>query len=102
MCKPVVNHSFEHHAGDKAIWFGSTPILRNNALGGGQRPHFSSPSTNLTRGFVARWLFREPPCHKGTIHLQISLPSPVFEPIFNGTSVSVTNHYTGWMALIAY
>ncbi|GFT85095.1 hypothetical protein TNCV_791281 [Trichonephila clavipes] len=58
--------------------------------------HLSFPFTNLTRGHAARRLFRVPPCRKGTIHLQTSMPSPGFEPRPYGTTVSVTNHYTGW------
>ncbi|GFV99510.1 hypothetical protein TNCV_5078741 [Trichonephila clavipes] len=32
------------------------------------------------RRLVSRWLFRVPPCRKGTIHLQTSMRSPEFEP----------------------
>ncbi|GFW46043.1 hypothetical protein TNCV_3276611 [Trichonephila clavipes] len=32
-CTPVVSSSFEHHAGDRALWIGSTPILREDTLG---------------------------------------------------------------------
>ncbi|GFU51854.1 hypothetical protein TNCV_3733621 [Trichonephila clavipes] len=58
--------------------------------------HLSSPSTNLTRGLAARRLLRVPICHKGTIHLQTSLPSPGLELKPYGTAVSVASHYTGW------
>ncbi|GFU06205.1 hypothetical protein TNCV_4765121 [Trichonephila clavipes] len=54
------------------------------------------PSTNYTRGLAARRLFRVPPCRKGTIHLQTSMPSQGFEPSPYGIAVSVANHYTGW------
>ncbi|GFT39224.1 hypothetical protein TNCV_2897431 [Trichonephila clavipes] len=37
-----------------------------------------------------------PPCRKGTIHLQTSIPSPGFEPRPYSKAVSFTNHYTGW------
>ncbi|GFW29359.1 hypothetical protein TNCV_743011 [Trichonephila clavipes] len=37
-----------------------------------------------------------PPCRQGTIRLQIAMSSPGLEPNANGTTVSVTNHYTGW------
>ncbi|GFT15002.1 hypothetical protein TNCV_4315891 [Trichonephila clavipes] len=47
---------------------------------------------------VARRLLGDP-CHKGTIHLQTSMPSPEFEPRPKGTAVSVNNHYTGWMTV---
>ncbi|GFX38031.1 hypothetical protein TNCV_3836301 [Trichonephila clavipes] len=64
-------------------------------------PQFFSPlfpSTNLTRGLVARWLLRVAPCRAGTKHLQnIHAFSPGFEPRPYGTLVSVTNHYTGWV-----
>ncbi|GFT14434.1 hypothetical protein TNCV_4004101 [Trichonephila clavipes] len=58
--------------------------------------HLSSPSTNHTRGLAARRLFRVPPCRKDTIHLQISMSSPGFEPSPYGIAVSVANHHTGW------
>ncbi|GFX72923.1 hypothetical protein TNCV_1752301 [Trichonephila clavipes] len=76
---PVVSCSFEHHAGDNTIWLGSTSILRENIWRWSEVSHLSSPSTNLTRGLAAQWLFREPPCHKGTIHLQTPMLSPGFE-----------------------
>ncbi|GFT65015.1 hypothetical protein TNCV_4465861 [Trichonephila clavipes] len=47
------------------------------------------------RGLAARRLFRVPPCREGTIHLQTSMPSLVFE---SRPSVSVTNHYNRWEA----
>ncbi|GFT59560.1 DEP domain-containing protein 1A [Trichonephila clavipes] len=53
------------------------------------------PSTNLTRGFAARRLFKMPPCRAGTMHLQTPMPSPGFEPMPYGTAVNVTNHCTG-------
>ncbi|GFY28078.1 putative DD41D transposase [Trichonephila clavipes] len=52
------------------------------------------------RGFVARRLFRVPPCRVGTIHLQTSMSSPGFELRPYVTAVSVANHYTGWAASI--
>ncbi|GFT74059.1 hypothetical protein TNCV_3707911 [Trichonephila clavipes] len=64
---------------------------------GGNPGGIQGPSTNHTRGLVARRLLRVPPCRKGTIHLQTSLPSPGFEPSPYGTAVSVANHYTGWV-----
>ncbi|GFV69009.1 hypothetical protein TNCV_1999751 [Trichonephila clavipes] len=57
--------------------------------------HLSFPSTNLTRGLVARLLFRVPPCHKGPIYLQTSMHFSGFEPKSYGTAVSVSNHCTG-------
>ncbi|GFX58028.1 hypothetical protein TNCV_4047861 [Trichonephila clavipes] len=48
------------------------------------------------RELAARRLFKVPPCHEGTIHLQTSMSSPGFEPRLNDTAVSVANHYTGW------
>ncbi|GFW70118.1 hypothetical protein TNCV_2215701 [Trichonephila clavipes] len=47
--------------------------------GGGQ-----GPPTNLTRGLAARRLFKVPPCREGTIHSQISMSSPEFEPSPSG------------------
>ncbi|GFW14465.1 hypothetical protein TNCV_298851 [Trichonephila clavipes] len=85
-CTPVVSRSIEHHTGDSTIWHGSTSILRENALGVVRGLPISSPSTHLTRGLVARGLFRVSPCPKGTIHLQTSMLSPGFEPRPYGTA----------------
>ncbi|GFW41175.1 hypothetical protein TNCV_842151 [Trichonephila clavipes] len=84
------------------VRFGSNPPqFRGRTLWGwSEASHFSSPSTNLTRGFAARRLFRVPPCREGTIHLQTSMSSPGFEPSPYGTVVSVANHYTGWATQI--
>ncbi|GFV95071.1 uncharacterized protein TNCV_3708671 [Trichonephila clavipes] len=65
----------EKDSGMLTVQFGLVPNFEGEHSGGGQR----SP-TNLTRGLAARWLFRVPPCRKGTIHLQTSMPSPGFEP----------------------
>ncbi|GFY02989.1 hypothetical protein TNCV_979941 [Trichonephila clavipes] len=62
--------------------------------------HLSSLSTHLTRGLVARRLFRVPPCRESTIHLQTSMPSLGFKSRPYPTAVSVTNSYTGWMARV--
>ncbi|GFU93772.1 hypothetical protein TNCV_1659971 [Trichonephila clavipes] len=73
--------------------FGSfNPNFEGEHPGGGQ-----GPSTNLTRGLAAGRLFKVPPCREGTIHLQTSMSSPRFEASSNGTAVSFTNHYTGWV-----
>ncbi|GFT58780.1 hypothetical protein TNCV_4237361 [Trichonephila clavipes] len=77
---PVVSYSFEHHAGGSTIWLGSNPILRENIWRWSKASHLSSPSTYLTRGLAARWLFRVPQCRKGNIHLQTSMLSLGFEP----------------------
>ncbi|GFV60984.1 hypothetical protein TNCV_91961 [Trichonephila clavipes] len=50
-----------------------------------------------TRRLAVRRLFRVPPCHEGTIHLQTSMSSPGFEPSPYGAAVSVANHYSGWV-----
>ncbi|GFX45353.1 hypothetical protein TNCV_1026131 [Trichonephila clavipes] len=68
----VIIHSFEHNTGDSTIWLDSTPILRENTL------------------------WESTPCRKDIIHLQISIPSPEFEPKPYGTADSVTNHYKRW------
>ncbi|GFU78469.1 hypothetical protein TNCV_2300811 [Trichonephila clavipes] len=47
---------------------------------------------------MARLLFRVPPYHEGTIHLQTPMPSPGFEPRSHGIAASVANHYNGWAA----
>ncbi|GFW67577.1 hypothetical protein TNCV_3392481 [Trichonephila clavipes] len=30
--KSVVSHNFKHHTGDRTIWLGSIPILRDNTV----------------------------------------------------------------------
>ncbi|GFT88022.1 hypothetical protein TNCV_4391621 [Trichonephila clavipes] len=77
--------SFPSGLGHSHILTGRTPWWWSEAS------HLSSSSTNLTRVLADRRLFRVPPCRKGTIHLQTSVPSPVFE---HGTAVSVINHCT--------
>ncbi|GFT73544.1 hypothetical protein TNCV_4021471 [Trichonephila clavipes] len=52
--------SFENHGGDSRVWLSSTPILRDSALGCGQKA-----STNLSRRLLAQRIFRVPPCYKG-------------------------------------
>ncbi|GFW31806.1 hypothetical protein TNCV_5039761 [Trichonephila clavipes] len=71
------------------------PQFRARKTWGGQRP-----STNLARRLAAQWLFRVPPCHEGTIHLQTSMSSPGFEPSPYCTAVNVTNHCTGWVTTL--
>ncbi|GFV71362.1 hypothetical protein TNCV_3133531 [Trichonephila clavipes] len=87
---------FEHHSGDNTIWLGSTPILRENTLMvvRGLLPRF--PFRQPHERNSARQLFRVAPRRKGIIHLQTSMPFPGFEPSPYGTTVSITNHYTGW------
>ncbi|GFV74530.1 hypothetical protein TNCV_5129721 [Trichonephila clavipes] len=75
--------------------FRSNAVKEGEHPGECQRPPASSPSTNLTRGFATRWLFRVLPCRAGTIHLQTSMSSG-FKPSPYGTAASVANHYTGW------
>ncbi|GFU27643.1 hypothetical protein TNCV_3825551 [Trichonephila clavipes] len=84
ICTPVVIRSFEHH----------TVRIFSVFSGVSEAYHLSSPSTNITRGHTARRLWR-----KRNIHLQTSMPSPGFEPRPYSTTVSVTNHYTGWAAM---
>ncbi|GFT06503.1 hypothetical protein TNCV_3356291 [Trichonephila clavipes] len=93
---PVVNRSFEHHTGDSTNQLVSTPILREDTWGWSGASHLPTPSTNHTRGLVARRLFKVSPCFKGTIHLQTSMSSSGFKHSPHGTPVSVANHYTGW------
>ncbi|GFX36021.1 hypothetical protein TNCV_4215431 [Trichonephila clavipes] len=79
----------------KTIRFSSIP---HQFCGRKSRPsHLFSLSTSHTRGHAARRLFRVSPCRKGTIHLQISMSSPGFEPFHYGTAVSVANHYNDWV-----
>ncbi|GFX44057.1 hypothetical protein TNCV_4118531 [Trichonephila clavipes] len=79
----------------------STPaplkIRRENTLGVIRDPHLSSHSTNLTSRLAARQLFGVPLCRKDTIHLQIFMPSPGFEPRPYSTltiTVSIPDHCT--------
>ncbi|GFS90928.1 hypothetical protein TNCV_4192571 [Trichonephila clavipes] len=82
------------------ILLSSTPIFRKNILGeGSETSHLFLLSTFLTRGLVARWLFRTA-CREGTIHLQTSMPSPRFETRPYGISVGFTNHCAGWVVPI--
>ncbi|GFT15832.1 hypothetical protein TNCV_3314361 [Trichonephila clavipes] len=55
--------------------------------------HISSPSTHLTRGLAARWIFKSIP-----IHLQTSMSCLRFEPRPHGTAVSLTL-LNGWHTL---
>ncbi|GFW80526.1 ilGF domain-containing protein [Trichonephila clavipes] len=85
---PVVSLSFEHHEGDSTILLNSTPVLRENTLGCSGSPiSLLLPPTSREDlridGYLQRWL---PPCCEGTIHLQISMPSPGFEPRSYGTT----------------
>ncbi|GFV20211.1 hypothetical protein TNCV_4195091 [Trichonephila clavipes] len=84
------------------VRFGSVrPQFRGKTLWGwSEASYLSSFSTNHIRGFAARRLFRVPTCRKGTIHLQISMSSPGFEPGLYGTTVSVANRYTGRTPLL--
>ncbi|GFW97850.1 hypothetical protein TNCV_1426131 [Trichonephila clavipes] len=87
-------HNFEHHAGGSTILLGFIPILRENTVGG--QGHPTSLPLPPTSREVTRRLFRVPPCLKGTIYLQTSMPSPGFELRPYGTAVP--NLYTRWEA----
>ncbi|GFW55163.1 hypothetical protein TNCV_115491 [Trichonephila clavipes] len=70
-------------------------ILVENTLGWSEASHLSSPSTNHTRGLVARRLFTVPPCREGTytftnIHVFSGIRT-------QDQRLSVANHYTGWV-----
>ncbi|GFV70288.1 hypothetical protein TNCV_492971 [Trichonephila clavipes] len=52
----------------------------------------SSPSTNLTRGSVARRIFKVPQCRRGTVNLQTSKPYLGFEPRPYCMAVNAANH----------
>ncbi|GFW28573.1 poly polymerase tankyrase [Trichonephila clavipes] len=85
--KGSISSSFEHHIGESRIWLSSTPVFReNNTL-------------EVVRGLLQphKKLFRVPPCHKDTVHLQTSTPSLGFKPRSYSTTISVTNHYY-WMS----
>ncbi|GFV42041.1 hypothetical protein TNCV_1569081 [Trichonephila clavipes] len=94
---PVVSRSFEYHTGDRTILLSFTPILKGTPW---EREsgtfHLSSPSTNLTRGLVARRLLKVPPCRENTIHLQHPCLLRDSKPRPNSTAFSIANHYTGW------
>ncbi|GFW59366.1 HTH_Tnp_Tc3_2 domain-containing protein [Trichonephila clavipes] len=72
-------------------------LTRKNTLGDDQALPPLFPFLQLHER--TRRLFKVPPCHEGTIHLQTSMSSPGFEPSPNGTAFSVANHYTGWATL---
>ncbi|GFV11249.1 hypothetical protein TNCV_3723381 [Trichonephila clavipes] len=89
---PLVSRSFEHHTiCDSTICLNSTQTLRENIL----EEIRGLSSTQLTRGHAVRRLFIILPSCKGTIHLQTFMPSPEFEPMPNGTVVSITNRMGG-------
>ncbi|GFW26752.1 hypothetical protein TNCV_2851421 [Trichonephila clavipes] len=78
---------------DSAIWLGSSPFLTQNILEviralpllfPFHQPH------DRTCGYL-----KVPPCRKVIHHLQTSMHSLGFKPRPNGTTVSVTNYYTG-------
>ncbi|GFX43307.1 hypothetical protein TNCV_2390151 [Trichonephila clavipes] len=79
-----------HHPsiyGGSSVAPGLEPATRKEStLGWSETSRLSSPSTNLTRELAARRLFRVPPCHTGTIHLQTSMSSPGSEPSPYGTT----------------
>ncbi|GFU70201.1 hypothetical protein TNCV_5057931 [Trichonephila clavipes] len=72
-CMPVFSYSFEHHAGYSTICVSSTPVLRENTLGV-VRGLLSTSRENL------RLLRVSILCYKGTLYLQIFMPSPGFKP----------------------
>ncbi|GFW12318.1 hypothetical protein TNCV_815731 [Trichonephila clavipes] len=65
-CTPVVDRTFERHIGDSTIFLARFhPNLEvEHPRGMARTSNLSSPSTNLTRGLVARWLLRLPPAAK--------------------------------------
>ncbi|GFW60561.1 hypothetical protein TNCV_569081 [Trichonephila clavipes] len=89
---PVVSCSFDYHAGDSTIWLGFTSILRENTW---KMARDLPPllSYHQTEDLQLDGYSRVPPCLKGTIHSQTSMPSPGFELMPYDTSVSVTNYY---------
>ncbi|GFT71986.1 hypothetical protein TNCV_2516171 [Trichonephila clavipes] len=76
------------------------PQIRGRLWGWSEASYLSTPSTNRTKGFATRRLFRVLPCREGTIHLQIPMSSPGFEPSLYEIAVSVANHYTGRTTVI--
>ncbi|GFT39394.1 hypothetical protein TNCV_2422961 [Trichonephila clavipes] len=100
---PVVNRSFEPQAGDSMILLDSTEISREHTwwVVRGLPPIFPFHQP-YERGLAVRRLFRVTPSREGTIHLQRTIPSLGFEPRPYGTAVSVTNHSTGWAAMLIY
>ncbi|GFX66422.1 hypothetical protein TNCV_343961 [Trichonephila clavipes] len=97
---PIISRSFEHHAGDSTIRIGSAPNFEAEPLQGWSAAfHLSSSYTSLTKEFAARRKFRFSLYCKDIKYLQTSMPSPGFEHRSYNTGVSVTNHYTGWVAV---
>ncbi|GFW66253.1 hypothetical protein TNCV_1711521 [Trichonephila clavipes] len=59
-----------------------TPSRQNfdgEYLESGEESPLSSPTTNLSRRFSARQIFRVSPCRIGTIYLKAQMPSPGFK-----------------------
>ncbi|GFV46854.1 hypothetical protein TNCV_1938771 [Trichonephila clavipes] len=96
ICTLVVSRSLEHHTGERYDLARFHPNFKGEDPGGVPgASHLISPSTNLTKGIAAVWLFRVLTCRKGIIHLQPPLSSPGFEPWLYATTVSITNYYIG-------
>ncbi|GFU85058.1 hypothetical protein TNCV_1553211 [Trichonephila clavipes] len=92
---PVLNRSFEHHTGDRTLYLGSTPILRENTLEEGQGPPNSHPLQLTSREDLrVDGCLKSTLCREDTIHLQTCMFSPGFETRPYGATVSVANHYT--------
>ncbi|GFU67911.1 BTB domain-containing protein [Trichonephila clavipes] len=90
-----VGRTHEHHTADSTMYLGSTPNLRENALGKGQGPPTSIfPATNHRRGISACRLFKYPAAKALYIYKHPCLPRD-FKPRPYGTAVSVAIYYTG-------
>ncbi|GFV49882.1 hypothetical protein TNCV_1391641 [Trichonephila clavipes] len=85
----VVSRSFEHHAGDRAIWLCSNLLLRENGLGviKGRPPLF--PLHQPHEWPWARRQIRVTPDRNGAIHLQAPMSSPGSNP---GTTAQQLRH----------
>ncbi|GFX03694.1 hypothetical protein TNCV_2112661 [Trichonephila clavipes] len=70
------------------------PDFERERAGGGQEPPTSLPLSPTSQQPYAV-CDSCTPCRKGTIYLQISMPSTGIELRLNDKAVSVTIHYTG-------
>ncbi|GFX55531.1 hypothetical protein TNCV_268191 [Trichonephila clavipes] len=82
----------------QVIWPRFHPYFEEEHPGGGEGYPTSPPLPPTSREDLrlnGPLLARVPPCRKGTIRLQASIPSPEFEPWPYGIAVIVFNRYTG-------
>ncbi|GFV63460.1 hypothetical protein TNCV_112451 [Trichonephila clavipes] len=86
----VFSRSFEHHTGHSTI-LPVPPQFLKNILGSVHRwPPNTLPVPPTTREDPR--IFRLPPCHTDTMHIQTSMRFPGFEPRHYRTEASIPNY----------